>query len=195
MKNLTEVESLAELISPFLESIKNGAIEIYNEFSLQHELGIYLRRMMPQIKIQFERNVGYFFSDKSLFTKREIDITCFAHSGEKPFLAIELKFPRNGQHPEQMFSFCKDIAFAEELVIAGFERAAFIALADDHLFYEGDTRGIYGYFRGGKPLTGQISKPTGKKDSEVKINGTYSISWKPLMGSLKYVIVEVGAWA
>ncbi len=28
---------------------------------------------------------------------------------------VELKFPRNGQHPEQMYSFCKDIVFAEQL--------------------------------------------------------------------------------
>ncbi len=31
------------------------------------------------------------------------------------FIPLELKYPRNGQHPEQMFSFCKEIAFVEEL--------------------------------------------------------------------------------
>lgn len=29
--------------------------------------------------------------------------------------AIEIKFPTNGQYPEQMFIFCKDIKFLEEL--------------------------------------------------------------------------------
>ena len=70
--------------------------------------------------------------------------------GDKPIphYAIELKYPRNGQHPEQMFSFCKDITFAEELVEAGSRHAAVIIFADDPLFYRGRSNGIYGYFRG-----------------------------------------------
>lgn len=44
----------------FLQNIENKNIEIYNEFSLQHELGIYLRNNLQIGKIQFERNISYF---------------------------------------------------------------------------------------------------------------------------------------
>ena len=77
--------------------------------------------------------------------------------------ALELKYPRNGQYPEQMFSFCKDIAFLESLVASGFQRAFFVAFADDKLFYEGGGEGIYEFFRLGRELHGTITKPTGKK--------------------------------
>jgi len=183
---------LGDLVQPFLSAVEAGKVEVYNEFSLQHELGVFLRSTRPDLKIQFERNVSFFFPDKSKFTKREIDISAFSPSNKGLAFAIELKYPRNGQHPEQMFSFCKDIAFAEELVTAGFPRAAFVVFADDHLFYRGPTEGIYGFFRGAKPVHGRIQKPTGKKDDEVVIKGSYSVEWRPVMGSLRYAIVELG---
>lgn len=34
----------------FLEKIKQSEIDIYNEFSLQHELGIFLRNYFPDKK-------------------------------------------------------------------------------------------------------------------------------------------------
>lgn len=37
--------------------------------------------------------------------------------------AIELKYPLNGQYPEQMFSFVKDIKFMEEMKELGFNEA------------------------------------------------------------------------
>ena len=48
---------LANLVSDFFQVIIDEQIEIYNEFSLQHELGIYLRKRIPEYKVQFERNV------------------------------------------------------------------------------------------------------------------------------------------
>ena len=33
---------------------------IYNEFSLQHELGFYLREELKSFKVEFERNVKFF---------------------------------------------------------------------------------------------------------------------------------------
>lgn len=184
--------TLDDLVTPFISAVADGRVEVYNEFSLQHELGIFLRGACPELKVQFERNVSFFFPAKTNFSKREIDISTFSPTDKRLAFAIELKYPRNGQHPEQMFSFCKDIAFAEELVAAGFPRSAFIAFADDHLFYRGSTEGIYGFFRGGKPIHGRIQKPTGKKDDDVSIHGSYSVVWKPISGSLKYAIVELG---
>lgn len=183
---------IGNLITPFISSVAKGDIAIYNEFSLQHELGIFLRRELPHYKVQFERNKD-FFGIKRKLIKKEIDISIF--SPDKPDksnlkCAIELKYPRNGQYPEQMFSFCKDIAFIEELRDAGFDSTALIIFADDKLFYSGDSSGIYGYFRNIEPLHGSIIKPTGNKGEQVFISGHYKVEWKTIVGSLKYVVIE-----
>jgi len=174
----------------FCRAVSSGQIDIYNEFSLQHELGIYLRSLFPKFKIQFERNVDFFGFRKQLFLKKEIDISVINNSNELTF-AIELKYPRNGQYPEQMFKFCEDIKFLEQLKAAGTEKAFLIILFDDNLFYNGNSGGIYDYFRKGSVLTGDIRKPTGKKDKVVNIKGRYTISWKPNNGILKYSIIEI----
>lgn len=93
------------IIQDFVQSVALGRIEIYNEFSLQHELGIHLRKQFPDLKVQFERNVSSLFGITSHFTKKEIDICVHSQDGTQKHSAFELKFPRNGQHPEQMFSF------------------------------------------------------------------------------------------
>ena len=170
-------------------------VEVYNEFSLQHELGIHLRGHpnFSNQKVQFERNVGLFNAHKSLnWTKKEIDISIFTNT-TSPKLAIELKYPRSGQHPESMFSFCKDIRFLEELKAqANFKTAILIVLADDPLFYSGNgTKGIYRYFRGTAPLQGNIQKPTGKKNSSVSLAGSYQVQWQTIVGNLKYFTLTV----
>jgi hypothetical protein len=179
------------LLAEFVGSIASGKAEIYNEFSLQHEIGVFLRARFPEFVLRFERNVSFFFDGSARFTKREIDISIFSSDRKTLHYALELKYPRNGQYPEQMFSFCKDIAFAEELRTAGFANAAFLVFADDPLFYRGPGNGIYGFFRGGKALHGPIGKPTGAKDSEVVIRGSYQVEWRPVQGSLMYALVEI----
>jgi hypothetical protein len=89
-----------------------------------------------------------------------------------------------------MFSFCKDIAFSEELRAAGFQATGLLIFADDRLFYEGPSEGIYGFFRNGHPLRGKIQKPTGRRDDEVVLRGTYTIEWKPILGSLYFTLIE-----
>lgn len=182
---------IQNLITPFISSVAKGDVEIYNEFSLQHELGIFLRNALPNYKVQFEQNTKFFGISRKL-TKKEIDISIFS---TKFKCAIELKYPRNGQYPEQMFSFCKDIAFIEELRGEGFDSAALIIFADDKLFYSGDSSDIYGYFRNRKPLHGEIQKPTGNKDDKVSIRGQYKVEWKTIVerledDPLKYSVIE-----
>lgn len=92
-----------------------------------------------------------------------------------------------------MFGFCKDIAFLEQLVAAGFQSAYFLALADHRHFYEGNGGGIYGHFRAGAPITGKIVKPTGAKDHEVTIIGSYVAKWFPVSGETKFCLVKVGS--
>lgn len=180
---------MEDLITEFAIEVAAGRVEIYNEFSLQHELGIFLRSKNPTSKVQFERNVSYFGLKKSEYVKREIDITIFANKAN-PDMAVELKYPRNGQHPEQMFSFCKDVVFAEQLKASCFKRTYVVIFAEDPLFYEGNQNGIYGYFRGGRNLYGKIMKPTGKKDAEVNIRGSYPVTWYTVFGRLKYTVIK-----
>jgi hypothetical protein len=182
---------LNQHILDFSKAVGTGEIEIYNEFSLQHELGLFLRCRLNGCKVQFERNVSHFNLFKGDLHKKEIDIvvTCvdkiFNHS------AIELKYPRNGQFPESMFSFCKDIAFLEQLVAGGFQSAYFLAVVDHPNFYAGDPKGIYGLFRNGHPIAGRIMKPTGPKDQEIDIKGSYIAKWLPINSDTKFCLVEV----
>lgn len=183
-------DSMKNVLASLSEQISAGDIEIYNEFSLQHELGIYLRNFIKGRRVQFERNVSFFGLTKKHFEKREIDIVLYRKDEGLLDAAIELKFPRNGQHPEQMFSFCKDVVFAEELRRAGFNKAYVVIFAEDRLFYEGSQNGIYGFFRGGRNLSGAVKKPTGKQESELIIKGNYQIKWNDINGPLKYTLIE-----
>ncbi len=41
-----------------------------------------------------------------------------------------------------------------------------------------------------KTFSGKIIKPTGKKDTEVIINGTYKSKWGTVNEGIKYTIIE-----
>jgi len=185
------MNNLPSLIHDFTKSVVTNEIEIYNEFSLQHELGIFLRSALPGYKVQFERNISYFAPSKQGFTKREIDVSVFSPDKKELKYAIELKFPRSGQHPEQMFSFCKDIAFAEELKGVGFNETALLIFVDDHLFYRGSGEGIYGHFRSGRPIHGRIDKPTGSKNESVTIRGNHIVKWSPVTSQIQHSLVHI----
>jgi len=173
------------------DNVAACSTEIYNEFSLQHELGILLRNRIHKRLVQFERNVSYFGLRGFNFEKREIDVVVFNRDESMLDAAVELKFPRNGQHPEQMFSFCKDVVFLEQLKASGFNRAFLVVFAEDRLFYEGNQTGVYSYFRGGRKLAGSIDKPTGRRDKTLTINGSYDVKWHKVCGSMKFAVIEV----
>lgn len=184
---------LQEHVRRFFFGIARGEIEIYNEFSLQHEFGVYLRTTLEaKLKIQFERPVSFFGLDRGDFEKKEIDIAIFAPDLSEKY-AIELKYPRNGQYPEQMFKTCQDIYFLEQLHRNGFTRCFFLMVANTPLFYErGSKTGIYKYFRAGVPIHGCIEKPTGAKNGKVEISGSYSLIWEDGDKDLKYTMVKIG---
>ncbi|MEI6746326.1 MAG: hypothetical protein WCL34_10215 [Methylococcaceae bacterium] len=187
---------MQKIIKDFAEKIAEGTIEIYNEFSLQNELGIFLRGQstFSNMKVQFERPVSFFGSDED-FIKREIDIAIYSEDEEGNQVKeaiLELKFPRKGQYPEQMFSFCKSICFCEQLKKSGFKAAYVLVFVDDKLFYEGANQGIYQFFRSPQnELHGVIQKPTGSHDDSISIDGHHLISWNAVKDELKYALVEV----
>lgn len=171
----------------FMSLVECGNIEIYNEFSLQHELGLFLREKLKGYKVQFERNTKFFEILDTI--KHEIDIV--AYNGERKY-AIELKFPVNGQYPEQMYSFIKDISFMEQLKNAGFDNTYCLTVVNDSKFYTGKkTDGVYSFFRRNVPVHGVIAKPTGQKDETVHLNGVYQIKWNTGNRLYSYYIVSI----
>lgn len=181
---------IQSLVDAFVMLVKNSKIEVYNEFSLQHELGLFIRNNCPSYTVQFERNVSYFSIQASACIKREIDICVYFKTPFSLVHAIELKFPRNGQYPEQMFSFCKDVVFIEQLKQNGFQNTSLLIFADDHNFYQGDGKGIYRYFRSGAALNGTVVKPTGRKNESIHIQGSYCVQWHSIRGKLKYCLIQ-----
>lgn len=187
-----EAPELRTAISEFLDGVQRDDVELYNEASLQYELAIYLRHALDaQWKIQLERPIDYFGLDRgSGFVKKEIDILVFTPEQAH---AIELKLPSHGQYPEQMYSFCKDVAFLEQLVRAGLSTCYFLAIAGDRLFWEGRTTdGIYAPFRGDVPICGEIRKPTGDRDEALQIAGEHPVTWHDAGAGRRYALVEVG---
>lgn len=180
-----------KLLTDFFEKANVNNIDIYNEISLQLELGIFLRSQIKDYKIQFERNISFFGITGT--TKHEIDIVIF-NKDKKEKYAIELKFPKNGQYPEEMYSFIEDIVFMEELKRKGFTKTYTLVVVSDPLFYEGGRvkTEIYAYFRDSKSITGEISKPTGKNKgiSLLKVKNSYTINWKDCYLG-KYYFLEI----
>lgn len=182
-----------EYIAGFFGLVASGEVEVYNEFSLQHEFGSYLRSKLPsQFKVQFERPVGFFRLKVLPYVKKEIDLAIFSPD-HRLKVAVEFKFPRNGQYPEQMFKACQDIAFIEQLVAGGFDSGTFIMLADDPLFFSGEARSdLYRCFRAGHPIAGSIQKPTGARDEAATISGSYTISWTDCAARMKFTFLHAG---
>lgn len=184
------LEVLTQLIQDFCDLVCDGKIDIYNEFSLQHELGIFLRQHIRDHKIRFEKNISSFGYDKKNFEKREIDISII-DSSLKLICAVELKFPRNKQVPEQMFNFCKDIVFLEQLKKQGMSKGYFLAFSEDKAFYSGKSKGIYRFFRDAVPIEGRIQKPTGEEKTTLEITGRYVANWQPISQKLRYCLIQI----
>ena len=186
---------IKELIQIFLDNIKMIEEDIYNEFSLQHELGIFLRENLKDYKVQFERNVSFFegYEGKD-FIKKEIDIVIYKPDFSEKY-AIELKYPKNGQYPETMFSFIKDISFMEQVKsYLGFTNTYVLTIVTDKKFYEGSyPSDIYKFFRGKKtiPIADKIQKPTGQKNEVISIKNSYLIDWKNTEVKFKYYTLEI----
>lgn len=192
---------LRKEINDFIEEYRNvsDGSAVYNEFSLQHELGFFLRSRLKGegYKVEFERNVSFFGINNgngNKLTKHEIDISIYKKDASGNFTekyAIELKYPRNGQYPESMYSCVKDIKFMEELRKNGFNGTAVLTFVDGKKFYSGGhPKDIYRYFRDTTPENGSIKKPTGCRKEYCYISGSYNVNWKEINADLRYYIID-----
>ncbi|HEX5435832.1 MAG TPA: hypothetical protein VFW98_01640 [Gemmatimonadaceae bacterium] len=181
-----------QLIRAFFTEITDPEERFYNEASLQHELALYLRSRLPGgWRVYLELPASWFHQAARGLTKKEIDLAVTDGSRERA-VAVELKCPRQGQHPEQMFKACQDLQFLEQLIAAGFAGGVFAMHVRDPLYYErGSRRGIYAHFRAGTAICGVIRKPTGARDRVAEIRGSYTPVWLPGGGSHRYWVQSV----
>ena len=164
---------------------------VYNEFSLQHELGIYLRQKLPNnYRVQFERNVDDVFPGNGITIKKEMDIYIFNKSNVNEKYAIELKFPRNGAYPKRMSQFIDDIKFMDGVKKAGATKTYVLTLVEDKNFYTPTGRktanNTYECFRG--------IENNGIYIPPQKVCNQYQIEWKPVKGAdskYRYYFLEI----
>lgn len=121
-------ERIEEAFREVLNMLKNEEEPyIYNEISLQNELGLKLREKFKnnkKIRVFFEKNVKSCYKDKEYMkkkVKKEIDLFICNGSkdteGKKEAYAIELKFVKgeNNRVPENLYDFVKDMRFMEQV--------------------------------------------------------------------------------
>lgn len=214
---------LKEELPQKLEALNNKDADIYNEFSLQHELGIYLREKLGnKYKVQFERNAKKLWDEfkKDDWKKTEMDIFVYKKNNKKEvkdideIYAIELKYPKNGQYPEQMYSFIKDIKFMQQVKEKKrFARTFVLTLVNHPNFYrktdkkKGEKENeIYKYFRckdknislstetieAEKILPRKVKKPTGQ-DNKIE-NSQHEKSQKVKSIILNQQLTQIIKW-
>lgn len=148
---------LKNLIEKFLkDTTVMNSDRIYNEFSLQFELGFFLRDKLKNkgFKVQFERNVAFFNGNKKKFIKKEMDLVIFNNNKSEKY-AIELKFPTNKTPSKRMPHFLEDVVFMENVKDKlDFERTYCLTLVPNDVVatflkrQKKDDGKIYEYFRG-----------------------------------------------
>lgn len=182
---------IKQLICDFLQDPNRRSI--YNEFSFQHELGIYLREKLNNLGfsylVEFERNVSYFGISKTV--KKEIDIVIYQKDSQgeitRKIAAIELKYhPKSCAVNKRMKAGITDIQFMEELKQNGFEHTYVCCITGNESFFTNSNRItsnklIYDYYR-----------------NKEQINGKYTINWADLptsnydnVNGRKYYLLEI----
>lgn len=177
-------------LKTYIDEFMNSSIicddNIYNEFSLQHELGIFLRFKLESqgFKVKFEKNVDEFKeSEKKDFVKKEMDLVVLNKSKNEKF-AVELKFPTNGAHSKRMYDFIKDIKFMEQVKYdLNFTKTFCLCVVNSEKKGDGFRLGkvcsndIFKYFRGSKPSKIKELIKMSKKNKSFDIKDEHQIEW------------------
>lgn len=192
IKELIEKEFLKD------DSIMNDE-RIYNEFSLQFELGVYLRD--KGYKVYFEKNVENEDvckdNDVKGFVKKEMDL--YIIDGEKKY-AIELKFPTNGFYIKRMFHFIKDIRFMEQVKkLPNFEKTYCLTLVKNdsvgEKFFKGNDTGFFKYFQNKISIPSkEIDDPSkkSKKAKSIILDKERTADWKNINDKFRYYLLPIG---
>ena len=181
------MDEISKIITDFINQNASSGILVYNEISLQNELGLFFKN--EGYSVRFERNISRYITNRlSSFVKKEIDLIIFKGENEdtsQQRAAIELKFPRNGQYPEQMRAFLKDIRFMEQVASSNIAESCYVlTLVDDKLFYDAKERNAnypYCFFRGEKskiPFNPPLDKNNYNKTQPH--SKYYELTWKNL---------------
>ncbi len=157
--------------------------KIYNEFSLQHELGQFL--LNKDYNVFYEKNVKEFLDSEAAekCIKKEVDIIAIK---ENKKYAIELKFPKNGQYPEEMKKFIVDMCFMKQVKKYWSKEnknveAFCLTLVNDPKFHKSKNKhnlnknGIYSFFRC------EQNKPIYKQ----------SVNWHDISQKLSYYFIAM----
>lgn len=110
---------------------------VYNEFSLQHELGNYFRHLGYIVK--FEYNVLN-FNQYIQTCKKEMDILLIDEK-KKAKYAIELKYlTKDAAVPKRMFCCVEDMRFMQDVVngIDEITKTYCVVVTENHRFYKGN---------------------------------------------------------
>ena len=214
---MNEENNIKQCIEDFLKKNLNTEY-IYNEFSLQFELGIFLRN--NGFNVYFEKNVMAEFGKEYSkdFIKKEMDLYVIGKDNEK--YAIELKYPTNGAYPKRMFQFLADIQFMESvkknlsftktfcLALINTDRKGGPFMVIGKKNTNDELKPIYSLFRSSEnsynnsdqffaqqPIHGKINNPiNSKKTTEppfVKIEGSYNIKWNKANENFWYYLLEI----
>ena len=204
-------------LPPDKTSCENYEYNIYNEISLQHELGKYIENL--GYKVLYEKNM-YDNKKKELekdhdWVKKEVDLVII--KGDEKY-AIELKFSKgeNARTPENMYDFIKDIRFMEQVKeYRKFKNVYNFIIANSQKYYNSELNknestckyNIYGMFR--KETVDKNNrkyfiprhpdnkeqrycKPTGKeKGVEFVLSTEYSGKWEILLSKDQNVDEEI----
>ena len=214
---MNEENNIKQCIEDFLKKNLNTEY-IYNEFSLQFELGIFLRN--NGFNVYFEKNVMAEFGKEYSkdFIKKEMDLYVIGKDNEK--YAIELKYPTNGAYPKRMFQFLADIQFMESvkknlsftktfcLALINTDRKGGPFMVIGKKNTNNELKPIYSLFRSSEnsynnsdqffaqqPIHGKINNPINSKKSTeppfVKIEGSYNIKWNKANENFWYYLLEI----
>ncbi len=177
------ISKIEELINQFL--ISNNFKSIYNEISLQFELGYFLKEKLKNYKVEFERNINNFCSNKETFdntkfTKHEIDIVIYDEVKNESY-AIELKYPRKKAYGKRMDSFLKDIDFIEELKFNLDFKGGFVLTFIDAT--------EYGFYKGN--YQSDSNNAIFRSAGEILYKNHYSVHWVDYKNNLKYFLLKI----
>lgn len=181
-----------KLIYEFLDLVKPGEVSIYNEASLQFELGWYLKENCGGAKIQVERGVTYFGFDKTAFVKRDMDLIIFF---EGFITVIELKAPieQSVARPVTVFNWIKDLRFLEQLKAENIN--GYSIFITDNLGYlndNGKAGNLLTDIRS-RTLKGEYHshKKPSDEDEIISLDFEYKLDWQEMSDGLFSCLIEV----